>query len=372
MKHILLAPDSFKGTLSALEVCTIETEAIHSVFPDASVTKLPVADGGEGMTEAYLSAFGGERVSCAVRGPNGETVQAVYVVLPDGTAVIEMAAAAGLPLMRGQPDPLHATTYGVGELLLDAQKRGAKRILLGLGGSATNDCGIGMAAALGWKFFDARGEEVVPLAENLGRIADIKSPQEQFSLSVSAACDVNNPLLGEQGATFVFGPQKGVPEVMKPKLEADMAHFAQVLKKTFPGFNEQTPGAGAAGGIGSAVKCFLHGALCPGIELLLDAAHFDELLAVADLVITGEGRMDAQSLHGKVPCGVGKRAQRAGKPCLAVCGSLGKGAEALRSVGITAFYAASDGRRTMEELKKTCRDDLYRITAQALRELDEN
>lgn len=369
MKHILLAPDSFKGTLSAREVCTIETEAIRSVFPDMCVTAFPMADGGEGMAEAYLSAFGGEKVNCAVRGANGKTVQAAYAVLPDGTAVIEMAAAAGLPLMRGQPDPLHATTYGVGELLLDAHTSGAKRILIGLGGSATNDCGIGMAAALGWKFYDALGEEVMPLAEYLGRIEEIMPPQEQLSLSVSAACDVDNPLLGEQGATFTFGPQKGVTEAMKPKLEADMAHFAQVLKKTFPDFDDHTPGAGAAGGMGSAVMCFLNGALCPGIELLLDAAHFDELLDSADLVITGEGRMDAQSLHGKVPCGVGKRAQRAGKPCLAICGALGSGAEALRSVGITAFYAASDGRRTMDELRKTCRDDLYRITVQAMREL---
>ena len=366
--NILLSPDSFKGTLSAREVCEIEARAIRDVLPDAQVTMLPMADGGEGMVDACRSVFGGERTVCRVTGPDGKPTDAVYALLPDGSAAIEMAAAAGLPLMRGRRDPLHATTYGVGELLRDAQNRGAKRILLGLGGSATNDCGIGMASALGWRFLDADGAQVAPLAENLGKITAIAPPEERLKVEVLAACDVDSPLLGAQGATYVFGPQKGVTEEIKPRLEADMAHFAAVLKKTFPDFDATAPGAGAAGGMGAAVVTFLGGVLRPGIELLLDAAKFDELLSDADLVITGEGRMDAQSLHGKVPCGVAKRAQRAGKPCIAVCGALGDGAEALRVVGITAFYAASRGKRTVEELKKSCRKELYEITKTAISE----
>lgn len=366
--HILLAPDSFKGTLSAREVCEIEARAICDVLPDAHITMLPMADGGEGMVDACLSLFGGERTACRVTGANGNPVDAAYALLPDGSAAIEMAAAAGLPLMRGRLDPLHATTYGVGELLRDAQSRGAKRILLGLGGSATNDCGIGMAAVLGWRFLDEVGVEVAPLAENLGEIAAIEPPREPFGVEVLAACDVDNPLLGEHGATYVFGPQKGVTEAIKLRLEAGMAHFAAVLKKTFPTFDAAAPGAGAAGGMGAAVVTFLGGTLRGGIELLLDAAKFDALAAAADLVITGEGRMDAQSLHGKVPCGVAKRAKRAGKPCIAICGALGDGAETLREVGITAFYAASHGKRTMDELQKTCRKELYEVTKAVISE----
>lgn len=366
--NILLAPDSFKGTLSAREVCEIEARAIRDVLPDAHVTMLPMADGGEGMVDAYLSVFGGERAARCVTGPNGNPVNAAYALMPDGSAAIEMAAAAGLPLMRGRLNPLHATTYGVGELLRDAQRRGAKRILLGLGGSATNDCGIGMAAALGWRFLDADGAQVAPLAENLGKIAAIVPPQERLRAEVLAACDVDNPLLGAHGATCVFGPQKGVTEEIKPRLEAGMAHFAAVLNKTFPSFDAAAPGAGAAGGMGAAVVTFLGGTLRPGIELLLDAAKFDAYLARADLVITGEGRMDAQSLHGKVPCGVGKRAKRVGKPCIAICGALGDGAEALTVVGITAFYAASHGKRTVAELQRTCRKELYEVTKAAISE----
>ena len=366
--NILLAPDSFKGTLSAREVCEIEARTIRDVFPDAHVTMLPMADGGEGMADACLSVFGGERTACRVTGADGRMTDAAYALLPDGSAAIEMAAAAGLPLMCGRLGPLHATTYGVGELLRDAQRHGAKRILLGLGGSATNDCGIGMAAALGWRFANVDGVQVAPLAENLGKISAIVPPQERMKVEVLAACDVDNPLLGAQGATYVFGPQKGVTETIKPQLEADMAHFAAVLKKTFPDFDAAAPGTGAAGGMGAAVKTFLGGMLCPGIELLLDAAKFDTLAADADLVITGEGRMDAQSLHGKVPCGVAKRARRAEKPCIAVCGALGDGAEALGAVGITAFYAASRGKRTMAEVQKTCRKELYEVTKKAISE----
>jgi len=350
--RIILAPDSFKGSFSAEEICRIMEDAIRSVRPDAELLSIPMADGGEGMTAAYLKILGGRRVELRVTGPLGEPVDAFYGMLPDGSAAIEMAAAAGLPLMGSLRDPLRATTRGVGEMLLHALKTGARRILLGLGGSATNDMGCGMAAALGWKFFDAAGE-IEPLAENLLRVERIE-PGTPFPVPVTAACDVQNPLLGERGATAVYGPQKGVTEENYALLEGGLANIARLLSL------EEMPGAGAAGGLGAGVPAFLQGKLVPGIDMLLDAAKFDELLAQADLVITGEGRMDAQSANGKVPMGVGLRCKKAGVPCIAVCGSLGPGAQAMHAHGVTAMYAAAEAGYAGAE-------DIRRATLKALR-----
>ena len=209
MKRFLLAPDSFKGTLSAQEVCAIEAAVIRKHIPDAVIRAIPMADGGEGMVESYLGIIGGQRVTASVTGPLGGTVDAVYGVLPDGSAVMEMAAAAGLPLVAGRENPLETSTYGVGELLLHAARSGIRKILLGIGGSCTNDCGIGMAAALGFRFLDDRGNPVEPLAKNLGLIEEIVPPECLPELDLRVACDVDNPLLGEHGATYTFGPQKG-------------------------------------------------------------------------------------------------------------------------------------------------------------------
>lgn len=368
MKCIMLAPDSFKGTLSAREVCDIEERAILSILPNAQIISLPLSDGGEGLSETCLSIFGGERVCAEVTGPNGKPVCAAYVLLPDGSAAIEMAGAAGLPLMCGKPDPMHATTRGVGELLLDAKQRGAKKILLGLGGSATNDCGIGMAHALGFRFFDKKGAEAEPLAENLGVIAKIQKPKEEYRLPVEAACDVDNPLLGKQGATYTFGPQKGASAEQLRQLEYGMTSFAAVMTKEFPEFDPDTPGNGAAGGMGAAVLTMLKGSLHRGIDLVLDAAGFDELAEACDLVITGEGRLDAQTKHGKVPQGVLVRAQRVGKSCLAVCGCVAEEEKCRREHSFSGIYAASSGERDLEEIKKTCRADLTAATIRAITE----
>lgn len=371
MRKIILAPDSFKGTLTAAQVCRIESQAIQRYFPDAELRCLPMADGGEGMVEAYLSALGGERRTARVSGPLGERVDAAYAVLEDGTAVVEMAAAAGLPLAGARKDPRRATTRGVGELVADAAARGCRRILLGLGGSCTNDCGVGMAAALGYRFFDESGSEVEPLAANLGAIARIAEPARLPDAEIVAACDVNNPLVGPEGATQIFGPQKGADAACRAELEAGMRLFAKVLESHFGVPVAQRPGAGAAGGMGAAVVTMLRGSLKSGIETLLDAARFDELLAGADLVITGEGRIDAQSAHGKVPMGVGLRCLRAGVPCIALCGSVGPGAEEVYACGITAVFSSLRDAGPFEEIRPHSGENLAFLTDSVLRLLAE-
>lgn len=250
MKRFLLAPDSFKSTLSAAQVCDIQTRAIQSHFPDADIRAIPMADGGEGMVDAYLHILGGKQVRIPVTAPLGGTTDAAYGILPDGSAVMEMASAAGLPLVLGRENPLEATTWGVGELLLHVAGNGVRRVLIGLGGSCTNDCGIGMAAALGYRFLDRQGDTVTPLAKNLSRIEKILPPVHLPPLEIRAACDVTNPLLGPRGATHTFGPQKGANPQMVAQLEAGMSHFAQVLED-FSGIAVgQLPRAGAAGGMG--------------------------------------------------------------------------------------------------------------------------
>lgn len=367
MKRIILAPDSFKGTMSAAEICALQGEVIARLLPETEVRAIPMADGGEGMAEVYFRLLGGRKVTAVVTGPLGQPVEAEYTILPDGSAVVEMAAAAGLPLAGEVRNPLRATTRGVGELLLDAAERGIRKVLLGLGGSATNDCGVGMAAALGFRFLDAAGEAVEPLAGNLGAIQKILPPEKPLELTVTAACDVDNPLTGPQGATAVFGPQKGVTPECQPELERGMAHMGRMLENFTGKAIAAMPGSGAAGGLGAAVLAFLGGALRPGIELLLDTAGFDELLEGADLVITGEGRIDGQSAHGKVPAGVGLRCKAKGVPCAALCGSVGPGAEAVYNCGVTAIFSAVQGVTTFSEIRETCRGDLAFLTESVIR-----
>ena len=369
MNTFLLAPDSFKGTLDAAEVCEIQAAVIRRRIPDAKIHALPLSDGGEGMVRSFLHVAGGREITVSVTGPLGGTVDAVYGLLPDGSAVMEMAAAAGLPLVGSSPDPLRASTFGVGQLLLDAASRGVKKVLMGLGGSATNDCGIGMAAALGFRFLDQSGQALEPLAANLGRICAIEAPDRLPELELSAACDVNNPLLGPGGATYTFGPQKGADAAMLERLESGMTHFAGVLARRYGASGADVPGAGAAGGMGAGILTLLGGTLRPGIELLLDAAGFDHMLADTDVVFTGEGRIDWQSAHGKVPAGVGLRCKRAGVPCLALCGSVGAGAEAVYDCGITAVFSAVRGAATFAEIQQTCREDLAFLTDAVLRTL---
>ena len=367
MKNFVLAPDSFKGTMSANTVCSIWKKAILSHIPDASVLEIPLADGGEGMVDAYLRIIGGKKRTINVTGPMGEKLDAAYGILPDGTAVIEMAACAGLPLVKDDKNPLLATSYGVGEMIKDAAASGAKELILGLGGSATNDCGIGMAAALGFKFYDSNGRKLEPLAKNLINVDQITAPVSHLDINVIAACDVDNPLYGSNGATYTFGPQKGVTPEMLPKLDEGVKNISHVIEKNFGIKISDIPGSGAAGGLGGAVIAFLDGKLHPGIDLLLDAIHFDDALEDADLVFVGEGRMDWQSAHGKAPVGVSRRAKKHGVPVYALCGSLGKHIEAVYEEGIYAAFAADQGATDMDHVAEVCEADMAFLADSVMR-----
>ena len=366
MKKILIAPDSFKGTMTAGEICALLSRAVKELSPGRETVCIPMSDGGEGMVEAYTSLLGGEKGVFPVTGPREQTVNCPYGILPGGVGVLEMAGAAGLPLMGGEFSPLGATTYGVGEAIQRLADRGCRELLMGLGGSATNDCGIGMAAALGYRFLDKDGAPLAPYAFHLGRVEKILPPDTLPELTITAACDVNNPLCGVRGAAAVFGPQKGLkPEEIGPH-DMAMAHFAEVIRRDLGADVAGLPGAGAAGGLGAGMMAFLGARLTAGIELLLDTVRVDDILADCDLVLTGEGRMDGQSIAGKVPVGVAHRAKKAGVPCVALCGSLGREAELVLNEGITAYFAATDGTKTMDELVRSCRDDLYALALRVL------
>lgn len=365
---IIIAPDSFKGTMSAREICRILSEEVKRICPGAEVICVPMSDGGEGMSENYVSLLGGELKTKEVTGPMGQPVAAGYGILPDGTAVMEMASCAGLPLMKGDLQPLQATTRGVGELMVHLAEQGSRKLLLGLGGSATNDCGIGMAEAVGYRFLDGEGARLAPYAWNLAKVERIAPPEKLPALTITAACDVNNPLCGPRGAAAVFGPQKGLKPEQIGSHDAAMAHFAEVIRRELGRDVKNLPGAGAAGGLGAGMLAFLNAELKPGIELLLDSVGFDAMMENASLVITGEGRLDGQSVAGKVPVGVARRAKKAGIACVALCGCIGPEAERVLDCGVSAYYASSDGSRSFDEIQKTCREDLAALAARVLPE----
>ena len=360
MKQILLVPDSFKGTLTSRQVCETMAEQLHLVFPEADITSLPVADGGEGSVDAFLAAAGGERVELPVTGPFGEPVRGFYGLLPDGeTAVLEMAACAGLPLAEGRLDPERATTYGVGELILDAIRRGRRKVILGLGGSCTNDGGVGAAAALGAKFTRADGTEFLPTGGTLQEIAALDCTPVAKALEgveLVAMCDIDNPLYGENGAAYVFAPQKGADGPMVERLDGATPSGAG--------------GRGAWGGPvpdargrGSGRLRLRHGGLLRG-----PAAHghrrgaghlgFDKRLPSADLVFTGEGKIDFQSLRGKVVSGVCGRAKRAGVPVIAVVGQIGPGFEPMYDQGLSAVFSVNRAAQPFSESRHHARENL--------------
>jgi glycerate 2-kinase len=374
MHKVVLAPDSFKGTLTSIEVCDLVETAFRELSPDTRVVKVPIADGGEGTVDAYLAALGGRHVAVDVLDPLFRPIRAVYGILPDGrTAVVEMAAASGLPLVGDRKDPLHATSVGTGQLIRDALDRGCTTILLGLGGSATNDGGVGLASALGVRFFDERGDAIEPTGGGLAQLRRIDRSALDPRLAACGllvACDVDNPLCGPQGASAVFGPQKGATADMVGILDHNLARYADLLLRDCGADVREIPGSGAAGGLAASLLAFVpRCTLVPGIRLLLDAVGFDARLQDADLVITGEGKMDGQSVHGKAPVGVAERAMRADVPCIAIVGTVGEGWEAVRAHGIQAVYRTSREGATFEEIRRTCREDLVEAARKVVRSL---
>lgn len=353
MEKILLVPDSFKGTLSSRQVCQVMAGQLRRFFPQAQVKSIPVADGGEGSVEAFLAAAGGERRMLTVTGPFGEPVEAFYGILGDGrTAVIEMAACAGLPLAEGRLNPERATTYGVGELLLAAKEAGCTKAILGLGGSCTNDGGAGAAAALGAKFTRADGAAFVPTGGTLGEIAALDvSPVAQAlqGMELTAMCDIDNPLYGEAGAAAVFAPQKGADAAMVARLDAGLRHLGQVSARCLGRDFSHLPGAGAAGGLGFGMAAFCVAQLRMGIDAVLDAVGFDSLLPGTDVVFTGEGKIDSQSARGKVVSGVAARCRKAGVPVVAVVGQIDQGFEEMYQQGLTAVFSINRAAQPFAE-----------------------
>ena len=369
---VVAAIDSLKGSLSSLDAGNAIRTGVLRADPDAEVVVKPVADGGEGTTEALVDAFGGEKRTVRVTGPYGEAVEAAYGLLSQRhMAVMEMASAAGITL-SARREPLYATTLGVGELIRDALEQGCRRFIIGIGGSATNDCGIGMLTALGWRFLDAQGVECPPVAASLGKITQIDVSRVHPALAecqFQIACDVNNPLCGETGCTYIFGPQKGVTEGIKPQLDADMRHYAQVVADTFHVDHSAVPGAGAAGGLGFAFLSFLGGELRPGIELVLSALELDRVVQNADLVITGEGCLDEQTAFGKAPAGVAACAKKYGVPVIALAGGVKPGAKICNQHGIDAFFPIVPGVTTLEQAMRPeiARENLANTTEQLVR-----
>lgn len=366
--NILIVPDSFKGTLTAQQVCDIIGQAFADTLQNTKIIKLPAADGGEGLCSCLHKIKGGEMISATVSGVFGEKMQAEYLMLADKTAVVEMAVCAGLPLAGDNKNPENATTFGVGELIANAVSSGAKRILLGLGGSATNDCGAGMAAALGWRFFDENGESFVPTGGTLCRIAKIEKPENPYEISAVAACDVENPLYGENGAAYIFAPQKGADAAMVSRLDNGLRHTSEIIRRDCGTDVSQIKGAGAAGGMGAGAVAFLNAELKKGIDILLDTADFDKKAANADLIITGEGRLDFQSVNGKVVSGVAQRAAKHNKRIIAICGSKGDGAKEIKKLGVTDLYFSCETEKPFEEIIKTCKEDLYNAAVKAAKE----
>ncbi|MDR2157672.1 MAG: glycerate kinase [Clostridiales Family XIII bacterium] len=361
MKKVVLIPDSFKGTMSSIEICGIMEKAIWNVFPGAEIVKIPVADGGEGSVDCFLEALGGGKATVPVKGPFFEETEGFYGRLPDGTAVIEMAAAAGLSLAGDKKDPELATSYGVGELIAAALSRGSRRIILGLGGSATNDGGCGMAAALGVRFLNTAGESFIPTGGTMKDIARIDA-DSLLSAARSAdfvtMCDIDNPFFGKNGAAYVFGPQKGADAEAVKRLDGGLMHLAERIRLDLGKDVAPLPGAGAAGGMGGGSVAFLNAKLTMGIETILDVTHFDETVADADLVISGEGKIDAQSLRGKVVIGIAKRAKRAGVPLIAVVGDVGDGIGQAYGLGVTAVFSINRTAVPYREARLRSRADL--------------
>ena len=362
MKKALLIPDSFKGSMPAREVCIIMEKSIRQYYPNTEIISIPVADGGEGSVDCFLSAVGGEKIFLPVQGVFGDEMIGYYGLLQDGkTAIVEMACCAGLPLAEGRFNPKTATTYGVGQLILAAAQKGVKRIIVGLGGSATNDGGCGAASAVGVRFFEDSGNCFVPTGGTLKNITRIDasaiSPSLQ-SVEIVAMCDIDNPMYGKSGAAYVFAPQKGADSQAVAELDEGLRHLAHVIKKDLGKDVSTLPGGGAAGAMGAGMYAFFSAELKMGIDVVLDTIEFDKKLKGADLVFTGEGKIDKQSLHGKAVIGVARRAKQQSIPVIAVVGDIGEGAEGAYKEGVTAIFSTNNLAVDFDTAKKRAHKDL--------------
>lgn len=354
---VVIAIDSFKGSLSSIEAGLAAKNGILKTKPDAEVIVKPLADGGEGTVDALIEGLNGDQIDVTVTGPMGAPVSCYYGLIKEtNTAIMEMASAAGITLVPDEKkNPLLATSYGVGEMIRDAMERGCRDFIIGIGGSTTNDGGIGMLKALGYKFSDENGEDVGEGGQALARIASIETQDRHPLLSdckFRIACDVNNPLCGENGATYIYGPQKGVTADLKEDLDAGMANYAKITAASLGQDNSNAAGAGAAGGLGFAFLSYIGAELTPGIELILDAVGLEKELNDADIVVTGEGRLDHQTAMGKAPVGVARLAKKYDAKVVAFAGGVTEGADACNDAGIDAFFPIVRGVTTLEDAMK--------------------
>ncbi len=369
---IVIAPDKFRGSLTAKQAAQAMARGVLLAAPGATVDLVPMADGGEGTVEALVEAAGGEIREIDARGPMGRPVKARFGLLDGGsTAVVEMAQASGLALVpHPMRDPVRATTFGTGELLLAAIAAGARRVIMGIGGSATNDAGAGFGQALGFRLLDAGGLELEPGGGALGKLAGIdraSARPELGGLEIIVACDVDNPLCGDNGATRVFGPQKGVTPATAPMLDHNLAHFASIVERDLGVSIRDLKGAGAAGGLGGGLVAFAGARLMRGVEIVMDAARLRERLGSADLCLTGEGKLDSQSAQGKTISGVGGLARSLGVPTFAMAGKIEPGAFEVLGDCITAAFALCDGPMTVSESIDWAAELLEQSVAQAVR-----
>lgn len=369
---VVLAPNAFKDSLTAAEAAAAMRRGVASVDPGIETAEVPIADGGDGLFDVFNKVFGGERIGAEVAGPRFEPMTAEYLYLPERrTAVVEMARASGLALLRPEErNPNETTTLGTGQLTRLAAAKGARHIVIGIGGSATNDGGMGFASALGIKFLDAAGRELRPTGANLGLVAkiDASGMDPAFAgVTVEAVCDVDNPLCGPRGAAHVFGPQKGADPEMVEALDKGLENLAKRMREDLGKDVRDLPGAGAAGGLGAGLAAFVSARLRPGVDVVLDMVGIDAALAGADLAFTAEGRIDFQTAFGKGPAGVAARAKKAGVPCLAIAGSISGDIGNLHALGLDAAFSLCPGPMPLEEAIGNAGDLLASATAQALR-----
>ena len=378
-RKIVIASDSFKGSLTSLEVAEAAAEGIRKAYPSCRTVCLPIADGGEGMVRAMTVSLDTEEVSVTVDGPLGKKVTANYAITKDGTAIMEMAQASGLTLLtKEERNPQLASTYGTGEMILDALKRGCRRFIIGIGGSATNDGGTGMLEALGFEFIGKDGHILKGLCGGvLEEITDIDSSSVRNDVLESEfiiACDVDTPFCGPEGAAEVFAPQKGADRTAVEKLEAGMRSFCRLISEKLGTDLSSIPGSGAAGGLGGAFSAFLNGRLEKGIETVLELVEFDRHIQGADLIITGEGKIDGQTLHGKVVSGIAYRAGKYGIPVIAIAGMAEVSDRQIKECGLTAVYQIAERPETESDLEYAMRPEvatrnISRTVSKALEEL---
>ena len=370
--RVVIAPQSFKGSISALDAAKAMEEGVLRAVPHAETVLVPVADGGDGTLETLVEATGGVIRSATVTGPIGKAVTAEWGALGDGqTAVIEMARTSGLALLSfTERDPLRATTYGLGEAIREAFDSGFRSFIVGIGGSATNDGGAGMAQALGVRLLDETGKDLPPggaALADLRRIDMSGLDERAIGARFSVACDVSNPLTGPEGASAVYGPQKGATPDLVEQLDAALKNFARVVERNIGASIDTVPGSGAAGGLGGGMMAFLGGSLRAGVDIVLDHVGLDEKLEGADLVITGEGQLDFQTIYNKAPIGVARRAKQRNIPVIAICGSLGRGFEDVHAEGIDAVASILSAPMTLDEASARSGELIADAVAEAMR-----